>query len=52
MLTEYVSILRGLTTFTQVWYTFGEFTYTVEAPFAIEDSPYYVSGSRDHVRSI
>lgn len=36
-----LGLLRGLTTFSQIWYQHGEWTYTVEAPFKIIDEPYY-----------
>jgi hexosaminidase len=38
-----LGLLRGLTTFGQVWYQFEDSIYTVEAPFEVTDSPYYVS---------
>ncbi len=37
-----LGLLRGLTTFSQVWYATAGSIYTVEAPFDIEDSPAYV----------
>lgn len=39
-----LGLLRGLTTFSQIWYQYDRWTYTVEAPFDIIDEPYYVSG--------
>jgi len=39
-----LGLLRGLTTFSQVWYQYERWIYTVEAPFDIADEPYYVSG--------
>ncbi|CAG7853081.1 Probable beta-hexosaminidase fdl; AltName: Full=Protein fused lobes; Flags: Precursor [Serendipita indica DSM 11827] len=36
-----LGLLRGLTTFSQMWYTWDNWTYTVEAPFEILDEPYY-----------
>ncbi|EIW81469.1 glycoside hydrolase family 20 protein [Coniophora puteana RWD-64-598 SS2] len=36
-----LGLYRGLTTFGQIWYTYGQDTYTLEAPFDIEDSPAY-----------
>ncbi|KAF8901265.1 N-acetylhexosaminidase [Mucidula mucida] len=36
-----LGLLRGLTTFSQVWYATAGSIYTVEAPFDIEDSPAY-----------
>lgn len=38
-----LGLLRGLTTFSQVWYQYDQWVYTVEAPFKIVDEPYYVS---------
>ena len=38
-----LGLFRGLTTFGQIWYDLDGTTYTLEAPFAIEDSPAYVS---------
>jgi hexosaminidase len=38
-----LGLLRGLTTFSQIWYQYEHWTYTVEAPFDITDEPYYVS---------
>jgi len=38
-----LGLLRGLTTFGQVWYQYDRWIYTVEAPFDIVDEPYYVS---------
>jgi hexosaminidase len=37
-----LGLLRGLTTFNQVWYQYDRWTYTVEVPFDIVDEPYYV----------
>ncbi|EIW81488.1 glycoside hydrolase family 20 protein [Coniophora puteana RWD-64-598 SS2] len=36
-----LGLYRGLTTFGQIWYTYGADTYTLEAPFDITDSPAY-----------
>ncbi|KAG5635362.1 hypothetical protein H0H81_011551 [Sphagnurus paluster] len=36
-----LGLLRGLTTFTQLWYNLDETTYTLEAPFTIVDAPAY-----------
>jgi hexosaminidase len=38
-----LGLLRGLTTFSQIWYHYKEWTYTMEAPFRIVDEPHYVS---------
>lgn len=38
-----LGLLRGLTTFGQMWYFHAGQLYTVEAPFEIEDSPTFVS---------
>jgi hexosaminidase len=38
-----LGLFRGLTTFTQLWYTFENATYTIEAPITIDDAPIYVS---------
>jgi hexosaminidase len=37
-----LGLLRGLTTFEQLWYTYENTTYTVEAPIEIQDAPTYV----------
>jgi hexosaminidase len=37
-----LGLLRGLTTFSQLWYTYGSNIYTVEAPISISDSPAFV----------
>ena len=37
-----LGLLRGLTTFGQLWYTYEGTTYTPTAPLKIEDSPVYV----------
>lgn len=37
-----LGLFRGLTTFSQIWYSSEGKTYTLEAPFSIEDEPYYV----------
>lgn len=37
-----LGLFRGLTTFSQMWYTFDGTIYTVNAPFSIKDSPAYV----------
>lgn len=39
-----LGLLRGLTTFSQIWYYHEGQAYTVEAPFRIVDEPYYVRG--------
>ncbi|KII91062.1 glycoside hydrolase family 20 protein [Plicaturopsis crispa FD-325 SS-3] len=36
-----LGLFRGLTTFTQLWYTFNGQIYTLEAPVDIDDSPAY-----------
>lgn len=38
-----LGLFRGLTTFEQLWYTYGDAIYTVSAPVTIQDSPAYVS---------
>lgn len=38
-----LGLLRGLTTFSQIWYHYEGWTYTMEAPFRIVDEPHYVS---------
>jgi hexosaminidase len=37
-----LGLFRGLTTFSQLWYTSGSTIYTVEAPITIWDKPAYV----------
>ena len=37
-----LGLYRGLTTFGQLWYYYGDKTYTLEAPIAITDTPAYV----------
>jgi len=37
-----LGLFRGLTTFSQIWYTHGSDVYTVEAPIKITDSPVFV----------
>jgi len=37
-----LGLFRGLTTFSQIWYTHGSSIYTVEAPISISDSPAFV----------
>lgn len=37
-----LGLLRGLTTFSQLWYTHSDQIYTIEAPFKIDDAPAYV----------
>jgi hexosaminidase len=37
-----LGLFRGLTTFSQIWYTHSGQTYTIEAPFKIDDKPAYV----------
>lgn len=37
-----LGLLRGLTTFEQLWYTLGNATYAVGAPIAIQDAPAFV----------
>ncbi|KDQ16047.1 glycoside hydrolase family 20 protein [Botryobasidium botryosum FD-172 SS1] len=36
-----LGLFRGLTTFTQLWYTAGDAVYTIEAPITITDKPAY-----------
>ncbi|KAG8760348.1 N-acetyl-glucosamine-6-phosphate deacetylase [Serendipita sp. 396] len=36
-----LGLLRGLTTFGQIWYQYGDWIYTTEAPFHILDEPKY-----------
>ncbi|KAG8770215.1 N-acetyl-glucosamine-6-phosphate deacetylase [Ceratobasidium sp. 428] len=36
-----LGLFRGLTTFTQMWYSYDTYTYTAEAPYAITDKPAY-----------
>lgn len=38
-----LGLLRGLTTFGQIWYQYENSVYSIEAPFDIRDAPYYVS---------
>lgn len=38
-----LGLLRGLTTFGQIWYQLDDNQFTLEAPFNIVDSPAYVS---------
>jgi hexosaminidase len=40
-----VGLYRGLTTFTQLWYTFDKTIYTFQAPISIVDAPAFVSSS-------
>ena len=40
-----LGLFRGLTTFSQLWYTSGKTIYTVEAPITIWDAPAYVRTS-------
>ena len=37
-----LGLFRGLTTFSQIWYTYESSIYTVEAPISISDSPAFV----------
>jgi hexosaminidase len=37
-----LGLLRGLTTFSQIWYTYECSIYTLEAPILIHDSPAFV----------
>jgi len=37
-----LGLFRGLTTFSQLWYTYDSTIYTVEAPISISDSPAFV----------
>lgn len=37
-----LGLFRGLTTFTQLWYTYEKTIYTVSAPVSITDTPAYV----------
>jgi hexosaminidase len=37
-----LGLFRGLTTFSQLWYTYEDTTYALELPITIEDSPAYV----------
>ena len=37
-----LGLFRGLTTFSQIWYTYENSIYTVEAPILISDSPAFV----------
>ena len=36
-----LGLFRGLTTFTQLWYTYGHTIYTISAPISIFDKPAY-----------
>ncbi|KAJ1303293.1 hypothetical protein OPQ81_011490 [Rhizoctonia solani] len=36
-----LGLFRGLTTFTQMWYSYDSYTYTPEAPYSIADKPAY-----------
>ncbi|KAI0036190.1 N-acetylhexosaminidase [Vararia minispora EC-137] len=36
-----LGLFRGLTTFSQMWYAYGGDTYTIDAPWIIQDSPAY-----------
>ncbi|KDQ08352.1 glycoside hydrolase family 20 protein [Botryobasidium botryosum FD-172 SS1] len=36
-----LGLFRGLTTFSQLWYSFEDAVYTIEAPIAITDKPAY-----------
>ena len=38
-----LGLLRGLTTFEQLWYSIGGSTYTLQAPISIHDAPAFVS---------
>lgn len=38
-----LGLLRGLTTFSQLWYDLDGTTYTLNTPISIEDSPAFVS---------
>lgn len=40
-----LGLFRGLTTFSQVWYTHRSAVYTVQAPLTISDSPAFVRRS-------
>lgn len=42
-----LGLLRGLTTFEQLWYALDDDIYTLEAPVSITDSPAYVSLTLD-----
>ena len=47
-----LGLLRGLTTFEQLWYDLdGSATYTMEAPISIVDAPAFVSVSVDDLES-
>lgn len=37
-----LGLLRGLTTFEQLWYTFSEQVYAINMPLNVEDGPAYV----------
>ena len=45
-----LGLLRGLTTFEQLWFTLGNATYTPSAPFAIQDAPAFVRGAGNVTR--
>lgn len=38
-----LGLLRGLSTFEQLWYTYGKYIYTLNAPLDVTDKPAYVS---------
>jgi hexosaminidase len=38
-----LGLFRGLTTFSQLWYTYGSSKYFLDAPIHIKDSPAFVS---------
>ncbi|PSS34074.1 hypothetical protein PHLCEN_2v1868 [Hermanssonia centrifuga] len=45
-----LGLLRGLTTFEQLWYDFnGQATYTLEAPISISDSPAFINQLHWHI---
>jgi hypothetical protein len=44
-----LGLFRGLTTFSQMWYDYNGKTYTVSAPYAIQDAPAYV---RAHMHTL
>lgn len=37
-----LGLFRGLTTFSQLWYTYEQTTYAIDLPISIQDSPAYV----------
>lgn len=37
-----LGLFRGLTTFTQLWYTYDHTIYTITAPISVQDKPAYV----------